>query len=147
MSALPYAAGSSGDSPARTFPLTRYALNLLRTIAARPLPVASIHAPTLKKLAHHRAITVKDGCAVITSAGVRQLRNAPPKLESLSRDARKTLADLFRLKLTGGVLVTSPDHRSALALERLGLIERHHDPRLFAGRVGWVITPKGEQIL
>lgn len=63
------------DRPARITPISAYAANLLRTIAARPLPVASIHPPTLQKLAHHRAITVKDGRAIITPIGVRQLRN------------------------------------------------------------------------
>lgn len=75
MSGRPALVGSSRNGPARITPLTRYAVNLLRTIAARPLPVASIHAPTLQKLAHHRAIAVKDGRAIITPAGVRQLRN------------------------------------------------------------------------
>jgi hypothetical protein len=47
----------------------------LRRIAAMPRDVRDLHGGTLYVLAAHRAIDVKDGRAIITRIGVRQLRN------------------------------------------------------------------------
>jgi hypothetical protein len=47
----------------------------LRRIAAMPRDVRDLTGGTLYVLAAHRAINIKDGFAVITRTGVRQLRN------------------------------------------------------------------------
>lgn len=54
---------------------TSYPIATLNRIALAPQPVDSLPAKSFQKLAHHRAIEVKRGMAIITAIGRRQLRN------------------------------------------------------------------------